>query len=394
MTSTGRPQPAAHTLQLDIFEPHGFLQRFRFMDGPRALLATGLMSLVAFLLAAAADGNLSQAELGQVLCQDARSYLSAGENICEQYRLSQTMSALRDVGSLVVILLLPMTIPLMFRQWQGITMFLRAMDERGILSIDDRPQVDHEVDLCNAHFRRWGLWSPLVCLIAALLMLLVARAQASGRVYPILQTSRNGYGIEAGDWWVSITGSSLVGVLYFAVGFVVIYIILLQNIHGSRVVLLLWRLRQVVVYEADPKNRDGSFGWSEVQAVLFATWSLTILHGICLGCVGLSLPTGRAVAIAPLLLLWVIVTPFYMIVPVLLTRRNIGAWKRRERAVFQERIAAAPDEATRSAIQHEMRSLNDVKVNPYAGAARRGLHYLGIAGSVIFLAQIVQYIYK
>jgi len=395
MSASASPSPGQHPLQLDIFAPHGVLQKFRFMGRSRtALVATALASLLAFLLAAAADGNLIQGSLHKILCQDARSYVNASHKICNSYGFAQDIVALRDLGTLAVACLLPLTIPLMFRQWEGITHFLRAMDERGILRIGDRTQVDHEVSLCNQYFRRWGSWNPLVCLVAVLFMLLVVGAEASGRVYPILKTSSRGYGVLPEHWWASIIGPHLAGILYFTVGFVVIYIILLQNVHGARVVFLLWRLRTLVIYEADVTNQDGSYGWSEVKAILFATWSLTIVHGLCLGLVALSLPKGEATAVAPLLLQWVIVTPFYIIIPVWLTRRNLTAWKRRGRTVFESRIAAATTQAARSQLSHEMRTLVRVKVNPYAGVVRRTFHYLGLIGSIVLVIQVVQYIYK
>jgi hypothetical protein len=282
----------------------------------------------------------------------------------------------------------------MFRQWNGITHFLSAMDSRGILRIRDRGKVENEVDRANAYFRRLAAWNPVVVLGSLLCVLLVVRAQTSGDVYPILAVAPSSFGINPSHWWLSFEGTGAAGALYFLLGFVVVYIILLQNIHGSRVVLLLWRIRHLVDYEADRENSDGYYGWSEVREILFATWSLTIIHGVCFGMVGLSLPNGHALALAPLFIQWLIVTPFYMVIPGWQTRRNITAWKNRESARLRGTVGADSDYAKRSAVENQIAQLRKIRVNPYAGLVRRTIYYLGIIATIVFVIQVLGKIYN
>ena len=387
--------PQAHPLRLEIFEPHPFLRRFRFMGHPRALGLTGLASLCLFLIAATLDGHLTQHSLLHVLCEDARSYLSAKPHFCKHYAFASQMSALRDIPSLVVIVFLPTTIPLMYRQWTNITSFLSAMDGRSILRIDDRQRVNAEALACNRYFRKLGLWNPLVSLAALLCVLYVVRVQTAGHVYPSLHTSLSGVGIAPTDWWLSISGIGVAGLFYFLLGYAVVYIILLQTIHGSRVVLLVWRTRNHIAYEADTSDSDGALGWSEVRAILFATWSLIMIHGLCLGLVALSLPKGHpaTIVLAPLLFQWLVVAPIYLLVPGYATRRNISAWKRTQRAKFRRDIAEAGTDAEVRALEHKLAKLKRVRVNPYAGVIGRGLHYIGIIATIVFVIQIIGQIY-
>ena len=382
-----------HPLELRIREPHPFLMRFALFGRPWALRATAIGSLCAFLLCALADGNLTQPSLGRVLCQDGRSYLGAGNQFCSQYASSTQVSALRDVCGLVLIILLPMTVPLMFRQWEGITHFLSAMDDRKILRISDRAKLEQEVAAVNVYFRRAGALNPLVAAVAIVCMLFVVRAQTADAVYPTLPSGKGPAGIQPVDWWLTIEGTGLAGALYFLVGAAVIYLILLQNVHGSKVVALLWRVRKVVDFEADLSNPDGYHGWSEVRSILLATWSLTIIHGVCIGMVALSLPRGEAWALIPLFGQWLVVTPFYMTIPGWQTRRNIEGWKRRERVKIEASVALNPSHAMKSAAQHQIDGLRVVRVNPYARLLQRFFSYLGIIGSILLVIQILQRIY-
>ena len=383
----------ASNLELKILEPHPFLARFRILGAPRAAGAVAIGSLSLFLLAAASDGTLWQGHLSRILCLDLHSYLGARSDICNAEVLSTHLTATRDIAGLILLMIFPMTVPLMFRQWKGIRFFLASMDHRRILTVSDRLLVENEVDQCNAFFRKWSQWNPAVGLVAVISVLMVARAQTTGRVYPILQTGPSQHGIAPEDWWLSLTGTGAAGALYFLVGCAVVYVILLQNIHGSRVVFLLWRLRNVVEYGATLSEADGYNGWSEVREVLFATWSLTIIHGLSIGLVALSLPAGHTLALAPLAVQWLVVTPFYILLPGALVRRNVSSWKRRQRIQLQAASSKAGSTGEEREIGVLLDEIDGVRVNPYAGLIGRGVHYLGVFGTVVFVIQVLLYIY-
>jgi hypothetical protein len=381
-------------LRLEIFGGYPFLERFRRLADPRAPFAIGLLSVAVFLVAALVDQNCVQGHLSQIVCQDVRTYLDA-TNKCHHYRLSTEMSASRDLPSLILLFALPMTIPLAIRQWDNITRFLSAMHGRKILVVKDEQQVLGEVTSCNRYFAKWATWNPLIAFAALLTVLLVVRAQTAGSVYPSLQTSRFGHGIDPSHWWLTMDGVSLAGMLYFLLGCVVVYIIFIQTVHGSRVVLLLWRTRHALGCGMEIANSDKYYGWSEVRAILLATWSLIIIHAICLAMVGLSLPRGQAIAIilAPLLFQWLLVSPIYLLVPYEITRRNVSEWKRKERARLVGEISEEASDAKRRSLEQEMVDLRKMKVNPYSGIVQRLLYYIGTIASILFVLGTIRLLY-
>jgi hypothetical protein len=387
-------------LWLDIFEGHRLatltLRRFRFLVDPRAPALVGLASLLAFLLAALADGDLTQPHLFSLLCQDARSYLQAKPHLCHKYTFGTRLTALRDVPSLILVLTLPMTWPLALRQWDNISRFLSAMAARGNLTFVDKEQVHREVASCNAYFARWSSWNPVVVAASVVAVFVIVRAQTAGLTYPILQTSKAGTdGLPPAGWWLTIIGLTWSGTLYFALGCAVVYIIFLQTIHGSRAVLLVWRLRHSIRGHIIPADPDRYYGWSEVRAILLATWSLIIIHGVCLTMVGLSLPSSQRYeyVLAPLLFQWLIVWPIYLTVPFWITHHNVSAWRHTERARIKAAISTTTDAAKRRTLEQEMMDLRKIHVNPFSGVFQRLLFLVGTVGSAVLVVQIIRFLY-
>lgn len=381
-------------LRLNIFGGYPFLKRLHRLADSRAPLTVGLLSVSIFLISALIDRNLIQDHLSEVVCQDIRTYLKA-THPCNHYQLSTQMSALRDLPSLILLFVLPMTVPLAIRQWENITYFLSAMYGRGILVVKDQQQVLSEVSSCNRYFARWATWNPVIALASLLTVLLVVRAQTAGSVYSSLRTSRLGFGIDPHHWWLSLTGISLAGMFYFCLGCIVVYIIFIQTIHGSRVVLLLWRTRSTLGCGMEVDSRDKYNGWSEVRGILLATWSLIIIHAICLAMVGLSLPRGQVIAIilAPLLFQWLIVSPIYLLVPYGITRRNVSEWKRLERTRLSAAISRETSDAQRRSLEQELIDLRRMKVNPFSGMIQRLLYYIGTIASILFVLGTIRILY-
>lgn len=306
------------------------------------------------------------------------------------------MWALRDVPSLILLFLIPMTVPLAIRQWDNITRFLSAMSDRGILLVRNEKLVYREVSACNRYFLRWASWNPVVVLAATLAVLLIVRSQTTGRVYPFLQVSRHSYGIAPKNWWLTLDGVSLAGMLFFAVGVVVVYIIFIQTIQGSRVVLLLWRTRSALAADIDIASSDSYYGWSEVRGILLATWSLIIIHGISLAMVGLSLPRKQPFEfiLAPLLFQWIVVSPIYLLLPYWITRRHVTRWKRDERARLRLLIALEISDARRRAFEQKLADLRKIRVNPFSGVVQSILYILGTVASIVFVIDIILHLYN
>jgi hypothetical protein len=223
-----------------------------------------------------------------------------------------------------------------------------------------------------------------------------ASTNCAGRIYPFLQVAPHTYGIAPHNWWLTITGVSVAGMLFVALGCIVVYIIFIQTIHGSRVVLLLWRTRSAMTAGVDVGNSDGYHGWSEVRAILLATWSLIIIHGICLTMVGLSLPRHQPVTLvlAPLLFQWILVSPVYLFLPYWITRRHVTRWKRAERLLLHELMRSETGDAVRRTLEQRLTDLRRIRVNPFSGAIQALLFTLGTIASITFVVEIINHLYN
>jgi hypothetical protein len=382
-------------LRLEIFKGHQFLYRFLPLANPRVPLIAGLLSLAAFLAAASIDGHLLQSHLPTIICRDALTYLQA-KHVCHRYSLSRQMWALRDLPSLILLFLVPMTVPLAIRQWENISCFLSAMADRGILTVSNEKLVYGEISACNSYFLKWAARNPVVVMAAILAVLLIVRSQTTGSVYPFLEVSHHSYGIAPHNWWLTLDGVSVAGMLFFAVGVVVVYVIFIQTIQGSRVVLLLWRTRSAMVADVDVESSDGYYGWSEVRGILLATWSLIIIHGISLAMVGLSLPRKQPFefVLAPLLFQWIIVSPIYLFLPYWITRRHVVSWKHDERARLRLSIATETTDAGRRALEQQVANLRKIRVNPFSGILQSILFIIGTIASIVFVVDIILHLYN
>lgn len=394
-TSTTAREPKGlplESLELEILAAHPMSQQLAFLARRRYLFLTPCAFLGLFVGLAAIEGRFLQPNALEVVCGDLRALLDAPNALCKVEDHSSVLNAQRDVLGVLVVTLFPLTLPLWIRQWRAISAFLPAMAERGILAITQESVVRSEVAACNVYFHRLARLNWVVAGGAVLCMVLVARIEAIGPAYPILSDAAGNPGLPSTDWWLSLRGSFLPSVAYFIVGVLAIYAVLIQNVHGSRVVLLIWRLRRSVKYGADLDNADGFYGWSEVSQILFATWTLTIVHAVCLTAVSLSLPQGALYAVWPLLGQWLVVTPFYLTVPIWLTRRNIRSWRTAQLALIASTdVVRSPMHQRLAALK--ARKIRAVKVNPYAGSLKLVSAFLGNIGSIVLVIQVLRYIY-
>lgn len=359
----------------------------------RVAVILPLSILVTFLIAAAIDGNLTQGSITSILCNDLSLYLNTTHEFCSRPETSSIISALRDIPLLTTIVAVSLTIPLMYSQWTSIESLLEKMDSSEVLSFPTgRATVEQAVQRCNDFFTRASKLNALVSCFALICVLLVHRSLAVDPVYPVLgaQTIQ---GVPPENWWASPVGGLWAGILYVLWGTIIVNIIVLQNIHGSRVVYLLWETRRHINYGADPYNEDDHNGWAGVVRILFATWSLTIIHGACLALVAVSLPGRWVVIMAPLIAQWLVVTPFYLAIPRALIKRNITHWKVAELTDIEASLKITSDRADRATLAQRRKDVAAVKVNPYAGVVGRALHYLGILGTLAFVVGIIQYLY-
>jgi hypothetical protein len=93
------------------------------------------------------------------------------------------------------------------------------------------------------------------------------------------------------------------------------------------VVLPMWQSTRLRV---DTFDRDGYGGWGSFVAVWrTVTWSLS-LHAFALSVIVIAIGLANWILVAPLLVLWLVVFPWYVIAPRVLVLKKTSAWRAQE----------------------------------------------------------------
>lgn len=380
-------------LTLNIFEGEAAILRRMAQRGHTGslLLLFPLLCLILVAVSAASTNAFSQPGLASLLCHDFRVYLGAHWT-CEGIVASPDISLLRDVPTLIALVCVSLTPWLMYRQWTGIEIFLHNMDKNKLLSFPNgRQAVVNRIKKCNDFFRGASGANSFTMLAAMTFILLISLAQQRFGVYSVL--ARQELPISPSGWWASLSRSPESWLLYILIGSIGVYTILLQNIYGGRTVLLVWQLRNEVLYLADPDNLDGNYGWSEINRILRPTWFALMLHGFALILVALSLSRVPALYLLPLLCQWLVAAPLYVAIPVYLARRSIRRFKMEEQTRLISEYQRAQDLAQKTAIADRLARVRAIRVIPFARAGEKALIIIGLVSSLISIMQLAWLIY-
>jgi hypothetical protein len=382
----------ASDLRLQIFRGDPVMRLLRKNDSEgRIFLVLPPLAILTLAAAAAQVDLFSQEHLRGLWCRDLQSYLLASEHLCKSTAESAQMSFLRDLATLLAIILISFRPWLMYRQWSAINLFLDNMETRGLLAFPHgRTAILTEVRSCNRLFTRVSYYTPYVFLAAVLCIVLVLQATRTGTMYPIL--SRNGLPIESDNWWV-FHDASFGWVFYILWGSLYVYTVLMQNIYGGRTTVLAWRARDNIRFSADPDSVDGRNGWSEIRQVLRCTWGALLIDGSCLALVGLSLPADRAWLISPLLIQWLIAVPAYIGIPLYVMRTNIIRWRKRELDKLEQASIATTDLQLKQLYGESSQKVRKLTVNPYAGVWTGIVTALATIGTFGLVFQIIRLLY-
>jgi hypothetical protein len=157
--------------------------------------------------------------------------------------------------------------------------------------------------------------------LAALLVFLVVLSEQRHGVFGVLAP----VGLSASgradwldtaykSWWA---GSSHVAglVLYCVVGWLAIFMVLMQNVVGLVCVYYVLGLPAVAEFEIDWMNPDGHYGWAPVTTVYRTVIQSLAINGITLSFLFVTLGSANFRWILELVVLWVVVLPLYVVVP-------------------------------------------------------------------------------
>ena len=281
---------------------------------------------------------------------------------------------LRDVTSLIFIIVITLTCIITHRQWRLMQECLPKLVSSGALDPSapgpsrrihrllglNRLLADVGVDWrlkalvgrVNSFLARAGkLWG-VVAVVSVVLALLLTVGEHQNGLFLVLApnglgpTERHAWQQAAySSWWAS-TDHPFGYVVYVAAASFGIFAILLQNIVGGACAYIVISLPAVARMDVDWLNRDGSYGWLPIARIYRTVrWSLA-LHGTTLSIALVMLGVSNFPWIVSLVIIWATVVPLYAVVPIALFRR-VAAGARAQRI---ERIVqlADPDTIPRS----------------------------------------------
>jgi hypothetical protein len=300
----------------------------------------GAMSVVLIVAVTALEGNLGRLSDVQVT-EDVRRIVN-GSHI----QGPQDFPVLRDIASWALATIAFTTLGLIWHQWQTFGRCISQLRENQVLYERAQPTFsrvhrmvrydrtsapnDHPLEgfleRVDRAFRVASYFSVVVALSSVVLVMILVRSYESLGVFRLWNVDGSGlsdaeFARGAYDgWWAS--SSHLGGYLvYIGISVVFVFGILMQNVVGAIAVYTIGGLPAFCEFRADWFNRDGNFGWRPIgEAFRTVRWSL-LLHGLALTVVFAMVGAGVWAYTVPLLMLWLLVIPFYLGVPALVCRQ-------------------------------------------------------------------------
>jgi len=336
-------------LSLEVFEGERIL-RFAASIGAQPWMASGFaLALIALLvITTALSGTLSQPRLLHDICNEASRFAFHPNWSCAiPDVLSPRFSLLRDLPSIYIATVLGLTPALILRQWKGLHNLFPSMSRLRELSYVSPASEKHfrdSIAVTNLHIRRVGALGLPIFLASAGSMFLITLGIHSGIFWALApdSLSRGASSLWTkqaySHWWANLGNHPASGIIYFLIGTVGIYYIVIMNLVGGRVVILLRQVRNDIHFGASAENVDGYHGWREAREVLISTYLATILHSTALAAIIVVLAPSRWWLAAPVVLQWLIVVPFYLVIPLRLTHRSISRYKAQEEELMVNQL--------------------------------------------------------
>lgn len=316
--------------------------------------AWGLVLIPAFALLLLL-ANVMQGTLGPFPNGDGLKDVAYAMHFVDAPPESMTYPLTRDIVSAVLFLLVVLTVVVVHLQWQRMKAAVPKLlesrafigDPEGDSSAEHQPDMTRIralVDDTNARLKSVGDLSGVALIVALGAMAGIVFGLRTVGVFRIL-APRDAVASAQADfanalyqnWWASL--DNVPGLfVYGLIGIVGIYIIVLQNVVGYYMVRFVIRLaRDDVRLGIDPYNRDGVAGWAGVSGVLATVYVSLIMHALGLSLIVFIIGFEGVAWIAGLLLLWIVVTPIYVFVPLVIFRRRIGRAKEEAIQVYLDR---------------------------------------------------------
>jgi hypothetical protein len=247
---------------------------------------------------------------------------------------------LRDYPTVLLVVLTSVTLTLIYRQWAILEDLLPELQRRGVLLFDDKdsPSIIQAADETNSGIARMGGHTGTYVVVAVMLSLFLVFAQRATGIFAFLSPSNGSAELKVSwtrdayrSWWASLDTHQFGFVAYFCLALLAIYYMLKQNEVAVRYLWFFWRLRGKISYGVNLSGGADEFhGWGIIRQLLLTIYMSIIVHAITLTALFLVIPVEEFQWVIPLLAIFMILNPLYVIVPLILLRRGACRYKEAE----------------------------------------------------------------
>ena len=238
----------------------------------------------------------------------------------------------RDMTSWVIFAIVAASIPMIHLQWARMRDAIPMLQSTGALL--ETSEVSSSVEWTNLRFGIWGNRRRFTLAISVVLIVLIVIGVQRRGVFRVLaprdspELARTLFADAAYSGWWAGRSNPLGLVTYIVLAVVGVYAIAAQNIVGFVLTKWVWRLRKVTQFGVDPFSEDGVSGWSGAGRVLTTVYVSLFMHGLGLSLIVFIVGREGVLWIITLLLLWLVVTPTYVFVPLFAISRGMTKAKR------------------------------------------------------------------
>lgn len=383
--------------KLDVFQGETilrFLRKHNIRPLFCAILPIGL--LVVVVIIAGLSDTLTQSNLTQYVCHDVASLFPRRPawGCVKSYSSNNHFNLLRDIPSMITILIAGAEPILIYKQWLGFEELFPSMIRNNLLRAEDDDAVEclrKEVKSSNQFFLRVGRMGSILSLLATLFILPITTSERVG-VYSIFYTAQQDASATYAEsyklWWASFNSHPTNWAIYSIILVIGIYAAIVMNVIAVRPILILWRIRHKITPVANADNPDGYWGWAQPREILISGYLATALYGLAIISVSLTLTDQARWVLLPFALQWIIVLPFHLYVPLSFTRRSISKFKRAEIERLSSSLAllqgdnSTEAERSKDFLGRRLKLTRDIKTFPFQSFKDLG------AASLVFIASL------
>lgn len=306
-------------------------------------------------LASLLQGTLADGTSWSVLSRDFLDLAGRGPS----QTADPSIPFLRDYSTILMLLLVGLFLNILHWQWRQMGTLLSRLHARGLMRFDKRGQEPSAVSIIeygNRAFSAIGGNISLLIIVAAFACSIALFFYSSSTgIYASLApdggaNATSPWTAAAYDsWWAGLRAETWIGSLYYLfAAALAIYYIFKQNLVGLIFTGMFLALGRHIRLVASPVNFDGYYGWRALRELLQTVSASILTHMLMIVALFLLVPIRGAYWATPVLVIFVVLNPLYVLVATVLYRHLVKTYRDTEllrlRAFWGARVAVATED--------------------------------------------------